>query len=133
VLGGRGGSVKLDTLIGIPEAARLAKEPIHKMRRRLKRLAARCRRDGAPPVLYMDGRHLMVRVEALQLEMRTPEAASRIEALESAVGHVEGKVDALKNSHLAEKRRQKKRWDIQERMNRRFSEQDRDIKALSRL
>lgn len=125
--------MKLDTLIGIPEAAKLAKEPVHKMRRRLKRLDARCRLDGNPPVLYLDGRHLKVRVEALQLEMRTPESASRIESLESAVGDVEVKVDKLRNSHLAEKRRQGRRWEIQERLNRSFAEQARDIDELAKL
>ena len=65
-------TLELDTLIGIPEAARLTGTEESTTRRRLKKLDQRLRAEGKPPVLIRFGERVWkVSAEALRRALRT--------------------------------------------------------------
>lgn len=112
----------IDTIIGIPEAARLAEEPERTIRDRLTKLDARLRREGRPGILVRFGsRSWSVRLEALQAELRTrgaePEEPSSfgLDSLEAKFSALLESHRRLRNIHEAEKRRQAKRWEAHDK------------------
>jgi hypothetical protein len=111
----------IDTLLSIPEAAELAKVPERTMRRRLLQLDAKLRAEGRRGILERPGEHWKVRLEALHAELRTAELAEqlggRVESLESRVEDISLKQIALRDSVQAERRRQSRRWEAQEKVN----------------
>lgn len=110
-----------DTLLSIPAAAELARVPERTLRDRLMRLDTRLRAEGRAHILERDGRHWKVRLEALRSEMRTAESVDRfdvrVEELEGRVEELGDRQTSLRDSMRAERRRQKRRWDAQTKVN----------------
>ena len=114
-------TLDIDTTIGIPEAAERAKVPERTMRDRLTRLNRKLTSEGRANILERDGRLWKVRLEALKAEMRTKDAADkvdiRIEELEGRVEELSDRQTSLRDTVQAERRRQKRRWDAQVKVN----------------
>ena len=117
--------LEIDTMIGIPEAARMIGEPERTLRDRLTKLDARLRSEGKRGVLLRYGsRSWSVRLEALRDELQTPRECDASNGIGTRVDDLDAKLCALRDSHRklrdsheAEKRRQARRWDAQVRVN----------------
>jgi|GEM_PF-5345309 hypothetical protein len=117
--------LEIDTMIGIPEAARMIGEPERTLRDRLTKLDARLRSEGKRGVLLRYGsRSWSVRLEALRDELRSPASEEpgsglgiRVEEIDARLCALRDSHRKLRDSHEAEKRRQARRWDAQVRVN----------------
>ena len=134
--------MKLDTLLGIPEAARIAHVPISTMRRRLKRLDRSRIAAGQSPVLVRGfGRSIKVRAEALQAALHTDDQImdmiakvdDRVSALESTSADTERRVVSLRQSVVDGKKQQAARWRLQQRVNKALSAITENLTALDGL
>lgn len=109
-----------DTLVRLPEMARLLGRPRRTFYRHVHKLNDALLAQGRPPVLRRVGKLWMVSREALELAWKTnddEDDTDRLSLVEHQVGALEVNVAALRNAHRAEKRKNEKWRQAQRKAN----------------